>query len=138
MCVFFNRLYFLQSTRVNSHGIYPATNLYPRTKPMKTLAVIALLSMSFSSFAGRMIKAGGSCRSTVDPSISFEAQRIETIKCAERDARSALSRQCSHGDYYIANDNIAQRNTRTFGNQYGRTITATATAVGTCERFNQF
>lgn len=105
---------------------------------MKFLTVIALLSLSVSSFAGRLIKAGGSCQSTVDPSISAAAQTAEVTKCAEKEARIALNRQCSGADYYISNDNIAQRSVKSSVNQYGRTITVSATAVGSCERFNQF
>ena len=105
---------------------------------MKFLTVIALLSLSVSSFAGRIVKAGGSCQSTVDQSISAAAQQAEVTKCAEREARSALSRQCSGADYYLSNDNIAQRSAKSSVGPYGRTVIVSATAVGSCERFSQF
>lgn len=105
---------------------------------MKLLTVIALVTFSLSSFAGRIIKAGGACTDTVDTSISTQRLQAELTACAERDARNALARQCSGADYYISNDNIAQRNVKSSVGPYGRTMTVTATAVGSCERFNQF
>lgn len=105
---------------------------------MKFLTVIALLSLSVSSFAGRIIKAGGACTDTVDPSISVQRLQADLTRCAENDALRNLSARCSGVDYYISNENIAQRNVRSSVGPQGRTMTVTATAVGTCERAGQF
>ena len=105
---------------------------------MKLLTVIALLSLSLSSFAGRIIRAGGSCSDTVDPSISTQRLQADLTACAERDAYRNLSAQCSGADFYLSNDNIGQRNVKSSVGPRGRTMVVTALAVGTCERFTQF
>lgn len=99
---------------------------------MKFLTVIALLSFSLTSFAGLM-KQAGEAESTVDKSISAQAQQAELTKIAEGRAMSNLYSYCERSaSYYLENPAIGQRNVQTANTVQGRYMKVSALAVGNC------
>ena len=99
---------------------------------MKFLTVIALLTLSLSSFAGLM-KQGGEAESIVDPSIAPSAQQADLTQRAERQAMSNLYNYCERSaSYYLENPAIGQRNVQSSNTAKGRYMKVTALAVGNC------
>lgn len=102
---------------------------------MKTVAAIALLTLSIQSFAGVARVVGtGECSSTVPSVFSEAVQKNDLTECAESRALKSISDKCARmSQGWLISEAIGRREYSVTPLNYGRKMTVSVMALGQCE-----